>query len=166
MEKPKRNKIYTVAEIGNLSIRDSACLVIDIPTVEGVDSDCSIQTSDLDASRLEASLGHLEFRYFRETNEWIPVFHCASQVEEVLKCVSIEIYLEEHYRPTDRIGLYAYPKPNKDLGIEKQEQFYKLTPCKTMFTHCYQENGPKRLHDNIIQAIKSLDEWKKQHGYE
>jgi hypothetical protein len=71
---PKAGQVYTLAEIQTLYLRDSECLMGEIAGRQVV-----IQNTHLQPEEFLAVPGASEsqWRYVRETEEWIPVFRYA-----------------------------------------------------------------------------------------
>ena len=79
---PERGQVYTLREIETgLYLRDSACLNF---THEGIES-CVQGHPDIDFTQPSA-IADSEWRYVRETDEWIPVFRYAgtTPIDELL----------------------------------------------------------------------------------
>ena len=88
MTTPKVSNVYTLAEIVELDLRDSPCLMFDY---EG--ERCSIQDSHFDYTPVwkSAPWADIRFKYIRETHEWIPIFRVVEEdLEKLIALLDIE----------------------------------------------------------------------------
>jgi hypothetical protein len=90
MTYPVRGQKYTLAEVEKLQLRDSAFLMLTLVkpgSSEGYLDQYPIQTSHFhmdDLLKIPEWAGS-RWKYMYETTEWIPVFYCVSEDEELVK---------------------------------------------------------------------------------
>jgi hypothetical protein len=73
---PVRNQVYSLAEITKLYLRDSACFSFYHNDVLVVIQNTNVLNEELCAN---ADFAAMQWKFIRETDEWIPIFHYAGE---------------------------------------------------------------------------------------
>ena len=113
---PVIGRVYTLAEIYRLSLRDSPSLGFSYLGKPGVIQDSHVTREDMLARCPQ--LAETRWRYLRETYEWIPVFEYASEDDSLLACLDLEPSLHG-FTGEDEGVWWATPK-----GSPRQQYFY------------------------------------------
>lgn len=123
---PTPRRVYSLSFIErNLNLRDTPSLLFTGP----LDADCVIQTShfimeDLFAANPEWE--NTQWKYVRETPEWIPVFRYAGSYALLASMLHIEIMLDPYLREKD-FDYWCVPKE------EPRDQYYVLSKDQETF---------------------------------
>lgn len=105
---PLRNQVYSYKQIAKeLELRDSPFLCFYYQNKEGV-----IQTSHLTEEQLESVSGMLDtqWKYIRETHEWIPIFNYTGPIESLLAVIDLEPYDDKTFPERNDTTWWATPK--------------------------------------------------------
>ena len=120
------NAVYSLSFIErNLKLRDTPSLLFTGP----LDADCVIQTSHFSMEDLFAANPEWEdtqWKYVRETPEWIPVFRYAGSYALLASLLHIEIMLDPYLREKD-FDYWCVPKE------EPRDQYYALSKDQKTF---------------------------------
>lgn len=102
---PVRGQCYTLAQIAELDLNDSPCLLVPTPSEPefGVEP---VQTSHLTTdwgkdAKNPVALNQLLFKYERTTEEWIPVFRCIDFFNVTRHHLKYEVRLETYESQSD-----------------------------------------------------------------
>lgn len=102
---PISGVVYTLRDLLQLNLRDSPSLQIHWQGKVGDIQDAHVTEEQLLSV---PGLAETQWRFIRTTHEWIPIFH-AVEVEDVLKCVDIEPYIDK-YELLRNPGWWITPK--------------------------------------------------------
>lgn len=150
---PKRGEVYTVKQIvTELKLRDSPFLCSEITNPLGEKVEVVIQTAWCTEEQLIPIMGDDRYRYIRETDEWIPVFHFTGTEEEFLKSVECGVTLDPYLKEDDPVGMTVWPK-----GTE-YSQYYTVNEDHTVLTcrlHTYQVSPELKRALDIEKSKKA-----------